>query len=68
MTPDTSKKCNFTDVSIALDTQYNDGVTKICELGLMGVGITKFNPDELISRADFATAFDRAFNKGIIKD
>ncbi|MBQ7074208.1 hypothetical protein IJM86_03995 [bacterium] len=30
--PDTSKECKFKDVSEKLDKDYNDGVTKACQL------------------------------------
>lgn len=59
-TPDTSKACSFSDVSEALDAQYDNGVTKACQLGLMGVGITEFNPNGLVTRAQFGTVLSRA--------
>lgn len=59
-TPDTTKACTFADVSSALDAQYDNGVTKACQLGLMGVGITKFNPNGLVTRAEFGTTLSRA--------
>ena len=59
-TPDTSKDCSFPDVSDALDAQYDNGVTKACQLGLMGVGITNFNPYGLVTRAEFGTVLSRA--------
>ena len=60
--PDTTKDCTFPDVTAALDTQYDNWVTKACQLGLMGVGITNFNPNGLVTRAEFGTAFSRALN------
>lgn len=59
-TPDTSKKCSFSDVSTALDTQYDNWVTNACQLGLMGVGIEKFNPNGIVTRAEFGTVLSRA--------
>ena len=59
-TPDTTKTCTFPDVSSALDTQYGNGVTNACQLGLMGVGITNFNPNGLVTRAEFGTTLSRA--------
>jgi len=60
--PDTTKDCTFPDVTTALDAQYDNWVTKACQLGLMGVGITNFNPNGLVTRAEFGTAFSRALN------
>ncbi|NLK97955.1 MAG: hypothetical protein GX272_07750 [Epulopiscium sp.] len=34
---DTNKKCDFPDVPDDLNKDYDDGVTKACQLGLMGV-------------------------------
>jgi hypothetical protein len=59
-TPDTSKDCTYPDVSTALDAQYDNGVTNACQLGLMGVGIDHFNPNGLVTRAEFGTALSRA--------
>jgi len=57
---DTTKECNFPDVSEALDAAYDNGVTKACQLGLMGVGIEKFNPNGIVTRAEFGTVLSRA--------
>ena len=59
-TPDTSKVCEFPDVSAALDAQYDNGVTNACQLGLMGVGINAFNPNGIVTRAQFGTVLSRA--------
>jgi len=45
---------------IALDAAYDNGVTKACQLGLMGVGIEKFNPNGIVTRAEFGTVLSRA--------
>ena len=58
-TPDTSKKCNFWDVSSDLDKQYNDWVTLACQLGIMWVNITNFRPNDEVTRAEFGTALSR---------
>lgn len=58
--PDTSKDCSFPDVSSALDAQYDNGVTNACQLGLMGVGITNFDPNGVVTRAQFSTVLSRA--------
>ncbi len=57
---DTTKECKFPDVSEALDAAYDNGVTKACQLGLMGVGIEKFNPNGIVTRAEFGTVLSRA--------
>ena len=57
--PDTSKKCNFWDVSRDLDKQYNDWVTLACQLGIMWVNITDFRPNDEVTRAEFGTALSR---------
>ena len=46
---DTSKECVYPDVSASLDDLYDNGVTKACQLGLMGIHpdgtqMDKFNP------------------------
>lgn len=60
LTPDTTMECNFPDVSEPLNAQYDNGVTNACQLGLMGVGITNFNPYGLVTRAEFGTVLSRA--------
>ena len=64
--PDTSKDCSFPDVPTALDEAYDQGVTHACQLGIMGVGIDEFRPEDSVSRAEFATAIGRGLYK--IKD
>lgn len=66
--PDTSKDCSFSDVSTSLDAQYNYWVTQACQLWLMwiwgdGKKSDKFNPNWIVTRAQFATAFSRALIK-----
>jgi len=61
MTPDTSKTCTFTDV--ANQTEEMQGYIKdACQMGLMGVGITAFNPNGVVTRAQFGTVLDRVLN------
>ncbi len=60
--PDTSATCTFTDVTAALDAQYDNWVTKACQLGLMGQNITAFRPNDLVTRAEFGTTLSRALN------
>lgn len=57
-TPDKSKQANFSDIkghgdlSERMETSY--------QLGLMGIGITKFNPNATMTRAEFGTVLSRA--------
>lgn len=59
---DTTKTCAFTDVSEALDADYENGVTKACQLGLMQGpgGKDIFNPNGIVTRAEFGTVLSRA--------
>ena len=59
-TPDTSKVVpNFSDVDAKLDADYNNWVTLAYQLGIMGIGIDKFRPFDLVTRAEFGTALSR---------
>lgn len=62
LTPDTSKNCYFSDVSSYLDYQYDNWVTKACQLWLMGVWINEFYPNWIVTRAEFWTVLSRALN------
>ena len=64
--PDTSKICSFSDVSSELDSQYNNWVTKACQLWIMWIWIEKFRPYDTVTRAEFVTAVWRSLYK--IKD
>jgi len=57
--PDTSKKCEFSDVSDKLNTQYDLWVTKACQLWLMWQWISKFRPGDNVTRAEFWTILSR---------
>ena len=57
--PDTSKKCNFTDVTAQMDSDYSNWVTLACQLWIMWVGITNFRPNDDVTRAEFWTALSR---------
>ncbi|MEI6672486.1 MAG: S-layer homology domain-containing protein [bacterium] len=61
LTPDTTKTCEFTDVANQTD-ELQGYITKACQLGLMGVGITAFNPNGVVTRAQFGTVLDRVLN------
>ena len=59
-TPDTTKQCNFNDVDSSLDAQYDNWITKACQLWLMGQWITNFRPNDNVTRAEFGTVLSRA--------
>ena len=62
LSPDVDKNCYFLDVSSELDAQYDNWVTKACQLGLMWVWIENFNPNWKVTRAEFGTVLSRALN------
>ncbi len=57
-TLDTSKTCEFTDIANQ-SQELQDYIVKSCQLGLMGVGITAFNPNGVVTRAQFGTVLSR---------
>ena len=57
---DTTKKCNFNDVSEELDSKYYYWITHACQLWLMWQGIDKFRPNDWVTRAEFWTILSRA--------
>lgn len=66
--PNTSIDCSFSDVPSSLDEQYNYGVTQACQLWLMWIWndwnkTEKFDPNTVVTRAQFGTAFSRALSK-----
>ena len=60
-TPDTSKQCNFLDISNSLDAKYDYWVTKACQLGIMWQNVknNKFRPYDTVTRAQFVSALSR---------
>jgi hypothetical protein len=59
ITPNTGLACSFTD--IAKQTAEMQGYVKLaCQLGLMGQGITGFDPNGEVTRAQFGTVLSRA--------
>jgi hypothetical protein len=66
-TPDTSKACTFTDVANQ-SAELKGYITEACQLGLMGVGITAFNPNGVVTRAQFGTVLSRALYGDIYND
>jgi len=59
LTPDTSKTCEFTDVA-NVSEELQGYIKTSCELGLMWVWVTKFRPNDKVSRAEFGTVLSRA--------
>lgn len=57
--PDTSLACNFTDVARQSD-ELKGFIKEACQMGLMGQGITAFNPNGIVTRAEFGTVLSRA--------
>jgi len=59
-TPDTSIVVpTFPDVDAKLDADYNNWVTLAYQLWIMWIGIEKFRPFDLVTRAEFGTALSR---------
>lgn len=58
---DEDRNCTFKDVSTSLDRQYDNWVTKACQLWIMWVNMpdNKFYPNWYVSRGEFATALSR---------
>ncbi|MFZ2151084.1 MAG: S-layer homology domain-containing protein [Candidatus Absconditicoccaceae bacterium] len=59
LTPDTSKTCEFTDIENQTQ-EMKDYILESCQLGLMGVGISEFRPNDKVTRAEFGTVLSRA--------
>lgn len=57
---DTTRNCDFNDVSEELDAKYYYWITHACQLWLMGQGINKFRPNDWVTRAEFWTILSRA--------
>ncbi|HMS91049.1 MAG TPA: hypothetical protein PKC87_02430 [Candidatus Absconditabacterales bacterium] len=57
--PNTGKVCNFDDINGETE-ELKGFITKACQLGLMGVGISSFNPNGIVTRAQFGTVLSRA--------
>lgn len=59
-TPDTTKKCEFKDVTSKMDKDYNDWVTLACQLGIMWMNMwDNFRPNDTVVRSEFGTALSR---------
>jgi len=65
-TPDTSVKVNFTDIADQ-SSELQGYIVEAAQLGLMGLNsdgsvATTFNPNGVVTRAQFGTVLDRAIN------
>ena len=58
-TPDTTKNCNFWDVTMQMDSDYNNWVTLACQLWIMWVWIANFRPNDEVVRSEFGTSLSR---------
>ena len=59
--PDSSKKCQFDDISKELDVKYDEWITKACQLWIMWQNVKRnqFRPNDIVTRAEFTTALSR---------
>ena len=55
--PNNSIKCSFTDINTKQDKNYL--ITESCKLWIMGQWMTKFKPNDTVTRGQFATAISR---------
>jgi hypothetical protein len=61
--PDTSLPCNFTDIANQ-STELKWYIKLACQLNLMGVGLQKFDPNGIVTRAQFGTILSRVIRWG----
>lgn len=57
--PDTSHTCTFSDIA-TVEPEIQAYITLACQLGLMGVNLTSFDPYGEVTRAHFGTTLSRA--------
>lgn len=58
LTPDTTKTCSFDDIGNQ-PTDMQAYITLSCQLGLMWIDMTSFDPDGVVTRAQFGTILSR---------
>lgn len=56
--PDTTKTCSFGDIENQ-NTELKEYIKLSCQLGLMWIGMTDFDPDVIVTRAQFGTILSR---------
>ena len=63
--PDETRVNKFNDVSDQMDAEYNNAVTLAYQLWIMWINMpkNKFRPNDLVTRAEFATALSRMLYK-----
>ena len=63
--PDETRVNKFNDVSDQMDAEYNNAVTLAYQLWIMWINMPKnrFRPNDLVTRAEFATALSRMLYK-----
>ena len=63
--PDETRVNKFNDVSDQMDAEYNNAVSLAYQLWIMWINIpnNKFRPNDLVTRAEFATALSRMLYK-----
>ncbi|MFZ2151340.1 MAG: hypothetical protein WAZ12_01375 [Candidatus Absconditicoccaceae bacterium] len=59
LVPNTGKVCDFDDLSGQTE-EIKGFIIQSCQLGLMGVGLTSFDPQGEVTRAQFGTVLSRA--------
>jgi len=57
-TPDISKKCEFNDIANQ-NTEMKFYIKLSCQLGLMGINMSQFDPNTDVTRAQFGTILSR---------
>lgn len=67
LVPNTGKVCLFDDISWQTE-ELKWFITKSCQLGLMWVGISDFDPEGDVTRAQFGTVLSRAIYGEIHND
>ena len=65
MKPDETRVNKFNDVSDQMDAEYNNAVSLAYQLWIMWINMpkNKFRPNDLVTRAEFATALSRMLYK-----
>ena len=58
-TANTSLECNFTDIGNQTN-ELQGYIKEVCQLWLMGQGLTKFDPNWIVTRAEFGTVLSRS--------
>ena len=65
--PNTALNCSFTDVGNQ-SSELRGYIIEACQMWLMGIGITAFSPDAVVTRAQFGTVLSRALYADMYND